>query len=114
MPTNRPLGLKLAFRLVLALVAITGQSAVVSASAGADEMGAPSHVERSGISLHHAHNEATCVVCRVLSIHGKTEAQPASAVARATAPIAPPSVLSRRPEQVTSSSNLSRAPPQNA
>ena len=114
MPTRRLLRLKVAIRLVLALVAIAGQSAVVSVSAVADDTGAAAHVEQSGVSLHHAHNEGTCVVCRVLSIHGRTEVQSAPAVAQPTAPSAPPSVLSRRPERITSTSNLSRAPPRNA
>ena len=106
--------LNTAVRLVIAVFALIGQSAVAAVSATPDEIGAAAHVERSGIAVHHAHNEATCVVCRVLSIHGRVSSP---AVARAiivTAHTAPNAVLARRPDRLTLPDNPSRAPPENA
>lgn len=114
MPLNRRRRLQLTVRLIIAFVALIGQGILVSISAAADDAGAAAHVERTGISLHHAHNEATCVVCRVLSLHGKTQTPEAAPAAVVIAPLAKPWVLARRPEQTTLPSNLSRAPPGNA
>ncbi len=108
-----PLFLFKLFRLTAALIAVVGQSAVVSAtlSLSRDEASAVAHVESNGVSLHHGHDEATCVACRVLSFHGKVlaTAHPpaiffASAVGTArndAGRVEPPTLLT----------NLSRAPP---
>jgi positive regulator of sigma E activity len=32
------------------------------------------HVERGGVKLHYAHDEATCASCQARSIHGTTRA----------------------------------------
>ena len=104
--------LKTALRLLLALVAIVGQSAVVCIGSAPDEAGAASHVERSGVSLHHAHNEATCVVCRVLSLHGRTESQSAPLIVSVLGHDARPSVATLPVERAGLPTNLSRAPPE--
>jgi hypothetical protein len=51
---------------------ILGQAAVLSSSVtlAKDESSAVSHTERSGIDLHHSHNEATCISCLALSLQG--------------------------------------------
>jgi hypothetical protein len=53
-------------------LAFLGQTALLSTSVtlAKDESSAVSHTERSGIDLHHSHNEATCVACTALSLHG--------------------------------------------
>jgi hypothetical protein len=106
--------LRIVLRLTAALFALVGQSAIASISASSDEAGAAAHVERSGIALHHAHNEATCVVCRVLSIQGRAAAQPVAQAVIVAAHTAPQSLLSRRPGRLTLPDNPSRAPPENA
>ena len=103
--------LRRSLRLIFAAIALIGQSAIVSATAASDAAGAAAHVERSGIAIHHAHNEATCVVCRVLSLHRNAPAQPAAQMAPLAAPTARPSYPARRTQQTTLPSNLSRAPP---
>jgi hypothetical protein len=59
-------------RLGAVVLALLGQAGLVSASLtlARDETSAISHTERSGIDLHHAHNEATCAACQALSIQG--------------------------------------------
>jgi len=58
-------------RLFAAVVAIAGQLGLSGASLtlARDESSAVSHTERSGIDLHHGHNEATCAACAALSFH---------------------------------------------
>jgi hypothetical protein len=106
--------LQTAVRLVIAMFALTGQSAVASISAAPDEAGAAAHVERSGISLHHAHNEATCVVCRVASIQGRVAVQATQPIVIVAEHAAPHGLLSFRHDQLTLPNTFSRAPPENA
>jgi hypothetical protein len=106
--------LRSTLKLIIAFVALVGQSAFVSISASADEAGAAAHVESKGVSLHHAHNEATCVTCRVLSLHGRAETQQTVSLAIVIGAASKPGVASRRPEQAALPGNLSRAPPGNA
>lgn len=104
--------LQTAARLTIALIALIGQSAVLSIAAGADDLGAAAHVEQSGVALHHAHNEATCIVCRALSLHGRTQSPAEPGIAIAAAPAVRPNSIAYRPEQATLPSNPSRAPPE--
>jgi hypothetical protein len=55
---------------VAVALALLGQAAVTSAALTLvkDETSAMSHAERSGIDLHHGHNEATCIACTALSL----------------------------------------------
>jgi hypothetical protein len=39
-----------------------------------DESSAVSHAERTGIALHHGHDEATCAACAALSFHANVGA----------------------------------------
>lgn len=57
------------FAVVLALI---GQAGLTGAALNLakDETSAVSHTERSGIDLHHGHNEATCAACVALSLQG--------------------------------------------
>ncbi|MEO8908599.1 MAG: hypothetical protein ABI408_00010 [Gemmatimonadaceae bacterium] len=52
------------------VLAVLGQVGLASTSLtlAKDESSAISHTERSGIDLHHSHNEATCVGCIALSL----------------------------------------------
>lgn len=111
---RRPRRFQTAVRLIIALFALVGQSAVASISSEPDTPGAAAHVERSGVALHHAHNEATCLVCRVLSIHGRFAGQPSPAVVIVAAHFAPQGARTFRHERDSVPNNLSRAPPENA
>jgi len=59
-------------RLAAIVLALLGQAALTGAALtlATDEMSAISHTERSGIDLHHGHNEATCIACTALSLQG--------------------------------------------
>jgi hypothetical protein len=59
-------------RLAAVVLALLGQAAVTTAALtlARDETSAISHTERSGIDLHHGHNEATCTACTALSLQG--------------------------------------------
>src|SRR5438105_2715329 len=63
-------------RLAAAIFAVVGQTvfAGTTLTLSHEEASAAPHIERAGLDLHHAHNEATCVACRVLSMHRKTQA----------------------------------------
>ena len=65
-------------RLLAAVLAVAGQIGISGASLALarDESSALSHVERNGIDLHRAHNEATCASCTALSFHASIEAAP--------------------------------------
>jgi len=67
-------------RLVAIALAVAGQVGISGATLtlAHDESSAISHTERSGIDLHHGHNEATCAACTTLSFHATVN------------PIAPP------------------------
>jgi hypothetical protein len=56
-------------RLLAITLAIAGQVGISGASLtlARDESSSISHTERSGIDLHHGHNEATCAACTTLS-----------------------------------------------
>jgi hypothetical protein len=56
-------------RLLATVLAVVGQLGLSGASLtlARDESSAISHTERSGIDLHHGHNEATCAACTTLS-----------------------------------------------
>lgn len=56
-------------RLLATVLAVAGQLGLsgASLSLARDESSAISHTERSGIDLHHGHNEATCAACTTLS-----------------------------------------------
>ena len=56
-------------RLVAIALALAGQVGISGATLtlAHDESSAISHTERSGIDLHHGHNEATCAACTTLS-----------------------------------------------
>jgi hypothetical protein len=58
------------------VLALLGQLGISGASLALarDESSAVSHTERSGIDLHHGHNEATCVACASLSFHANVSA----------------------------------------
>jgi len=59
-------------RLVAVVLALVGQAGLTSAmlTLAKDETSAISHTERSGVDLHHGHNEATCIACSALSLQG--------------------------------------------
>jgi hypothetical protein len=63
-------------RLLAAVLAVAGQLGMTGASLtlAREESSAVSHAERSGIDLHHGHNEATCVACAALSFHARVRA----------------------------------------
>ena len=66
-------------RLLAIVLAVAGQVGISGASLtlARDESSSISHTERSGIDLHHGHNEATCAACAALSFHaGVTAASP--------------------------------------
>lgn len=56
-------------RLVAIILALAGQVVISGASLtlAHDESSSISHTERSGVDLHHGHNEATCAACATLS-----------------------------------------------
>lgn len=58
-------------RLLATVLAVAGQIGLSGASLtlARDESSAISHTERTGIDLHHGHNEATCAACAGLSCH---------------------------------------------
>jgi hypothetical protein len=59
-------------RLIAVMLAFVGQAGLTSAALtlAKDESSTISHTERSGIDLHHGHNEATCAACAALSLQG--------------------------------------------
>lgn len=59
-------------RLIAIVLAFVGQAGLTSAALtlAKDESSTISHTERSGIDLHHGHNEATCAACAALSLQG--------------------------------------------
>src|SRR6266568_3931945 len=65
-PFRRPAG----HLLFAAALAIAGQLGIFGASLtlAREESSASAHVERSGVALHHGHNEATCAACATLSL----------------------------------------------
>ena len=67
-------------RLLAIVLAVAGQVGISGASLtlARDESSSISHTERSGIDLHHGHNEATCAACTTLSFQATVN------------PIAPP------------------------
>ena len=63
--------------LIVALVALIAQVAVAfSPLAEGRRPGMASHVERGGVKLHYAHDEATCASCQARSIHGTARPAP--------------------------------------
>ena len=111
----RPISrLRTVLRLTIAIFALIGQSAFAAISAAPDDAGAAAHVERSGVAVHHAHNEATCVVCRVLSLHGRVPVASGTQAPVVEHSGSPESVLAAGPQHHSLPSNLSRAPPANA
>jgi len=57
--------------LVIAFLALIAQVTVAfSPLAEGRRPGMASHVERGGVKLHYAHDEATCASCQARSIHG--------------------------------------------
>lgn len=101
------------FRLFAALLAAVGQFGVTGAVVGVsrEAHSAPSHIERYGVDLHYAHNEATCAACAALGLHASVE----SPWAPEPLPAARAAVLVGRFEHGISAprllSNFSRAPP---
>lgn len=96
------------------LLVMVGQLALLLAvgTEGNHGPSAMSHVERSGIDQHYAHNEATCVSCTVLSMHARGERPstllPVVAVYSDDTPQrTPAAVISAQ----GASDHLSRAPP---
>jgi RNase P/RNase MRP subunit POP5 len=56
-------------RVLATLLTVAGQFGISGASLtlAHDESSVVSHTERSGIDLHHGHNDATCAACTALS-----------------------------------------------
>lgn len=99
-------------RLAAVVLALIGQAALTGAALtlAKDETSAISHTERSGIDLHHGHNEATCIACTALSLQGT----PRVIVERAVPRRAPAQVgtwLTADPGVQFLFSSPSRAPP---
>ena len=97
------------------LLVMVGQLALLVA-AGTEGIQGPSaapHIERSGISQHYAHNEATCVSCTVLSMHARQEAAYVPLPVLAAFPQEAPSPAPTRVvAQQWTRDHPSRAPPQ--
>jgi hypothetical protein len=55
--------------MLATLLTVAGQFGISGASLtlAHDESSVVSHTERSGIDLHHGHNDATCAACTALS-----------------------------------------------
>lgn len=100
-------------RLLAAVLAVIGLLGISGASLtlARDESSVASHTERSGIDLHHGHNEATCAACATLAFQATVTAvaPPVSG-----APIAH-LVLARSSVSIVAGphllSNFCRAPP---
>jgi hypothetical protein len=98
---------------ILALLATVGQLAVTLIAPLADGragQSAAAHVEEKGVTLHYAHNEATCVACAAttlvsLPIARRSPLPVHTAVLRPSAP--PPHASAR----ATSHTASPRAPP---
>jgi hypothetical protein len=100
-------------RLLATVLAVAGQFALSGASLtlARDEGSAISHTERSGIDLHHGHNEATCAACTALSFHATVNPIAPPVLSEATSRLA---LASRALYFVTGPqllSNSCRAPP---
>jgi len=106
-------GLAWRLRLLAAVLAVGGQMGLsgTSLTLARDESSAVSHTERSGIDLHHGHNEATCAACSALSFHTTVTAIAPAPSARAVSRL----VRARRSASYISGpqllSNSCRAPP---
>jgi hypothetical protein len=74
-------------RLLAMTLAVAGQVGIsgVSLTLARDESSAISHTERSGIDLHHGHNEATCAACTTLSFQATVNSVEPPDLAPATA-----------------------------
>ena len=103
-------------RLLATVLAVGGQLGLsgTSLTLARDESSAVSHTERSGIDLHHGHNEATCAACTALSFHASVTAiaPPASDDAVSRLVLARGSVYYVRGPQLLP--NSCRAPPREA
>lgn len=99
-------------RTAAVALALLGQLGLASASLSLakDESSAISHTERSGIDLHHSHNEATCVACIALSLGAMPGLPIGGAIGRPLTE-AVDLLASEHAATALSLSNLSRAPP---
>jgi hypothetical protein len=98
------------------VLAVAGQLGLSGASLtlARDESSAMSHTERSGIDLHHGHNEATCAACTALSFHATLNPIAPPVLSEATSRLA---IASRALYFVTGPQllpNSCRAPPREA
>jgi len=95
----------------LALIALQGGIAASPLWEPASEGRLAAHTEQDGAQHKGLHNEATCVVCAVRTLHASAADKPVSLMAaqplRLVATVAPHVMASR--ERVRT--NLSRAPP---
>src|SRR4051812_28444455 len=68
-------------RLLATMLAVVGQLGLSSAALtlARDESSVVSHVERTGINIHHGHNEAACAACASLSFHANPNHAPTPA-----------------------------------
>jgi hypothetical protein len=103
-------------RLLATVMAVAGQLGLssVSLTLARDESSAISHTERSGIDLHHGHNEATCAACTALSFHATVNPIAPPVLSEGTSRLA---IASRALHFVTGPQllpNSCRAPPREA
>jgi hypothetical protein len=100
-------------RRLIGIVAAVAQLGLVIAAGAESWHGrdASAHVERGGVSLHFAHDAATCVACTAQTLHAPEPTRPpltiALVVGRARHTDGPAASLSSRPPLT----NGSRAPP---
>jgi len=103
-------------RLLAITLAVAGQVGISGATLtlAHDESSAISHTERSGIDLHHGHNEATCAACAILSFHATVNpiAPPVSSGATSRLAIGPRALYYIAGPQFLP--NSCRAPPREA
>lgn len=99
--------------MLAAVLAIAGQLGLSSASLtlARDESSAVSHTERSGIDLHHGHNEATCAACATLSFQATVTSAAPPVPGERTAGLVLARAAERRIAGPRLLSNTCRAPP---
>ena len=103
-------------RLLAMILAVAGQVGISGASLtlAHDESSSISHTERSGVDLHHGHNEATCAACTTLSFQATVNPiePPVLSQAGSLSPFAPRALYYIAGPQFLP--NSCRAPPREA
>lgn len=102
------------FRVLAAALLASVQFGVVAFGPlvdGADGLGAPAHVEETGIRLHYSHNPDNCAACAASTLVGDAPRSADSRVPRAVSDAPVRAVVRVAPLRLSFNPNSPRAPP---